>query len=190
MISLPMCDVFRKHKSPILQLGGQQFNSALMLTYPELAQTLWVRGSVPDREEGERERLCLWCHHLHQQMAVGDMPEVLEQVEGLVGWPAVLVGINTSIMTQQKEMGLLHEWCLFFTMYNSWVFYSFYWMCFRKWSICLFAFQELSDNMAFLMPCSIFLYFFSFLHFILKFCQQKNGEVTVICKMFYGMSYS
>ena len=109
---------------------------------------------------------------------------------GLVGWPAVLVGINTSIMTQQKEMGLLHEWCLFFTMYNSWVFYSFYWMCFRKWSICLFAFQELSDNMAFLMPCSIFLYFFSFLHFILKFCQQKNGEVTAICKMFYGMSYS
>ena len=40
LISLPMCDVFRKHKSPILQLGGQQFSSALMLTYPELAQTL------------------------------------------------------------------------------------------------------------------------------------------------------
>ena len=79
---------------------------------------------------------------------------------GLLGRLAVLVGINTYIMTQQKEMGLLHEWCLFFTMYNSWVFYSFYWMCLRKWSICLFAFQELSDNMAFLMPCSIFLYFF------------------------------
>lgn len=58
LISLPMCDVFRKHKSPILQLGGQQFNSTVVVTIQS-----WHRpsgsGAQSLRERRERGRDCV-----------------------------------------------------------------------------------------------------------------------------------